>query len=120
MDQLHNRSVEEVLEHHLKHLNSGDLEGTMLDYAPDAFIINMGGVVRGKDEISKFFADSIKNVLPPETTYEMLHKYFEGDMAYMVWTAESPYVSVPYGTDTFIIKNGLIVEQSFAGSIINK
>ena len=32
-------------------------------------------------------------------------------MAYVTWKAESPYYSVPYGTDTFFIKDGKIVEQ---------
>ena len=80
----------------------------------------MGGPVVGIDNIREFFIDDIENCLPPETTYETLQQYVHGDMAYVTWKAESPYYSVPYGTDTFFIKDGQIVKQTFAGILINK
>ena len=41
-------------------------------------------------------------------------------MAYTIWTAESPFYSIPYGTDTFIVRNGKIVQQTFAGILNQK
>ena len=114
------RTTAEVLAHHNKYLQGGDLEETLRDYLPDSVIINMGGPVVGIDAIRAFFADSIKNCLPPETTYETLQCYVHGEMAYITWTADSPYYAVPYGTDTFFVQDGKIVRQTFAGILSKK
>jgi ketosteroid isomerase-like protein len=109
------RTVREVFEHHIRHLQAGDLEGTLEDYGDDSVIVNMGGAVRGLSEIRAFFRNSIDACLPPETTYRQLFLHFTEDIAYSVWSAESPFCSVPYGVDTFFIRGGRIVRQSFAG-----
>ncbi len=114
-DELNLRTTKEVLEHHNKYLQGGNLEETLKDYLPDSVIINMGGPVVGIDAIRAFFSDSIAHCLPPQTTYETLQCYVHGEMAYITWKAESPFYSVPYGTDTFFIQNGKIVRQTFAG-----
>jgi len=44
----------------------------------------------------------------------------EGDYAYIVWRAETPDNIYDFGSDTFVIKNGMIVAQTFAGKIIPK
>lgn len=111
------RTTQEVLDHHLEYLHAGDLQGTLDDYADNAILINMGGPKEGLEQIGAFFADSIKNCLPPETTYETIHTYVYKEMAYIVWKAESPFCTIPYGTDSFVIKNGKIVWQAFAGII---
>ncbi len=115
MKELHERTTAEVVEHHNHFLQSGDLEETLLDYDENSVIINMGGVVKGMDAIRAFFEDDINNCFPPETTYETLQYYVHDDLGYVVWTAESPFYSVPYGTDTFYVKNGKILRQTFAG-----
>ena len=120
MADLTKRTTLEVLEHHNHYLQAGNLEETLADYNEDSVIINMGGPVIGIDNIREFFIDDIENCLPPETTYETLQQYVHGDMAYVTWKAESPYYSVPYGTDTFFIKDGKIVKQTFAGILIKK
>ncbi len=113
------RTVEEVLDHHIRTLGAGLIEEVLYDYAEDAVIINPGGVVQGLKEIRAFFTDSVKNVLPPESVSIFSKKVTCGDLAYIVWSAESPFYSIPFGTDTFVIRDGQIVEQTFAG-ILNK
>ena len=44
----------------------------------------------------------------------------DGDTAYIVWTAESADNVFEIGTDTFIVQNGKIVTQTFAGKILPK
>ncbi len=117
MEDLTKRTTQEVLEHHIKYLHAGDLEGTLLDYADNAILVNMGGPKEGLDEIRAFFKDSIANCLPAETTYEDVTTYVHKEVAYIIWKADSPFCTIPYGTDTFIVKDGKIVWQSFAGII---
>ena len=38
----------------------------------------------------------------------------EGDVAYIAWSAETPTMRVPIGTDTFVVRNGKILVQTFA------
>ena len=114
------RSTKEVLEHHLYYLRRGMLEETLEDYCEESTLINMTGPKHGLDEIRAFFKDSIATCLPAESTYEDVTVYIDGEMAYTIWTAESPFYSIPYGTDTFIVRNGKIVQQTFAGILNQK
>lgn len=114
------RTVAEVLEHHIKSLAEGDLEETLLDYNEDSFIINMGGVVNGIGELRPFFKGNIESLLPPGTKQVFTATHINGPLAYITWEAESQFCRIPFGTDTFVIKNGHIVMQSFAGVIENK
>ncbi len=113
------RNIDQVLDHHIRVLDAGLVDEVLFDYAENALIITPGGVVQGLDEIRKFFTDSVANVLPPGSTSRMVKKITCGEVAYIVWSAESRFYSIPFGTDTFIIRNGQIVEQTFAG-ILNK
>jgi ketosteroid isomerase-like protein len=117
---LSKRTTAEVLQHHLDVLGAGDVEATLLDYAADAFIITADGVTRGLTEIRKFFTNSVENVLPPGSDFEMRQKIVEGEVALIVWSAESPKYRIPFGTDTFIIRAGQIVEQTFTGVVNQK
>ncbi len=44
----------------------------------------------------------------------------EGDYAYILWTAETADNVYEVGTDTFVVRNGKIVAQSFAGKVTAK
>lgn len=114
------RTTAEVLEHHLKYCNGACLDETLEDYSDETILINMGGPKHGLQEIRDFFADSMTACLPAESKYEMIHQFVDGEMAYIVWRADSPYYRVPYGTDTFIIRGGRIVQQTFAGILEKK
>jgi hypothetical protein len=43
-----------------------------------------------------------------------------GDTAYIVWTAETADNRFEVATDTFIVQNGKILTQTFAGKISPK
>jgi hypothetical protein len=47
----------------------------------------------------------------------MLHRSIEGDYAYIVWTAETADNSYEFATDTFVVRDGKIIAQSFAATI---
>lgn len=120
MSNLNERTTQEVFDHHNEYLPICNLDEVMLDYCEESVIINMGGPVIGLEAIRAFFKGSMETCLPAETVYEDLTKHVHGDMAYYIWKADSPFYEVPYGTDTFIIKNGKIIMQTFAGILIQK
>jgi ketosteroid isomerase-like protein len=114
------RSVSEVLDHHIRTLNACQVDEVVYDYAPDAIIITQEGVVKGLSAIREFFINSTTNVLPLSSVSKMAAKIVEGEVAFIVWSAESPKFSFLLGTDTFIIRKGEIIEQTFAGLIQEK
>jgi hypothetical protein len=47
----------------------------------------------------------------------MKQQFVEGDYAYILWTAETANNVYEVGTDTFVVRDGKIMAQSFAGKI---
>jgi len=50
----------------------------------------------------------------------MRQRYIDGDYAYILWDAETADNSYELATDTFVVRNGKIVAQSFAAKITPK
>ena len=53
-------------------------------------------------------------MFPPGSKFEMIKQIIDGEIAYIVWTLESEQVKVILGTDTFVIRDGKILTQTFA------
>jgi hypothetical protein len=56
----------------------------------------------------------------PGATFSMKQQFVEGDYAYILWTAETVDNVYELATDTFVVRDGKIVAQSFAGKITPK
>ena len=50
----------------------------------------------------------------------MKQQSIQGEYAYLLWTAETADNVYEVGTDTFVVQDGKIVIQSFAGKITPK
>jgi len=50
----------------------------------------------------------------------MKHQLVEGDYAYMLWTAETAENLYELATDTFVVREGKIVAQSFTAKTTPK
>lgn len=111
------RTTMQIVRHHCEVLAKGDIAATVSDYTEDAYIFTPAGIVRGHKEIAAFFIDSVENCLPPDTVQEFISQTYEGELGQIVWKAESRFVSIPFGTDTFVVRGGKIVMQTFAGII---
>jgi hypothetical protein len=94
-------TTQDVLTHHLN--SFGDLAGTMADYTAESRFFTRDGLLRG-----------------PGMSFDMLRQEVDGDTAYIVWKAETADNRFELGTDTFIVQNGKIVTQTFAGKISPK
>ena len=113
-------SVKEVVENHLKCFREGDLEGILSDYAPNAVFFTPDGTFRGADEIRPLFQTMIAEFGKPGAAFTMKHQSVEHDYAYILWTAETADNVYELGTDTFVIRDGKIVAQSFTPKITPK
>jgi len=113
-------SAREVVEQHLKCFREGDLNGILSDYAPGAVFFTPDGTLKGVDEIRPLFQAMIAEFQKPGAVFNMEHQTVEGDFAYILWTAETADNVYELGTDTFVVRDGRIVAQSFTHKITHK
>ena len=113
-------STKDVLEHHLKCFDDGDLDGILSDYAPSVVLFTSDGPLRGADAIRPLFQAMIAEFGKPGATFSMKQQSVECDYAYIVWSAETADNVYEMATDTFVVRDGKIVAQSFAGKITPK
>jgi uncharacterized protein (TIGR02246 family) len=93
-----------ILQRHMDGLAAGDLAAIMSDYDGDAVLISGPNTIRGRDAIEQMFKAVAAN--PPKLTEDV--RVVEGDVAYVTWhTAD-----IPFGTDTFVMRDGKIVCQT--------
>jgi len=113
-------STKDVVDHHLRSLGELDLKGILSDYAPDAVVFTPEGPLRGLDAIRSLFQASLMEFGKPGTTFSLKQQFVEEEYAYILWTAETADNVYELGTDTFVVREGKIVFQSFAGRIVPK
>ncbi|HXH48933.1 MAG TPA: nuclear transport factor 2 family protein [Terriglobia bacterium] len=113
-------STNDVLEHHLKSFGRHDLDGILSDYASGAVLFTPGGPIKGAAAIRAFFQALLAEFGKPGATFSLKHQSVEGDYGYIIWTAETADNVYELGTDTFVVRDGRIVVQSFAGNITAK
>jgi ketosteroid isomerase-like protein len=102
------------LDRHLKSFAEHDLDGILGDYAPEAVMFLPTGPLHGADEMRPLFESLISEFAKPGASFAMQRRSIDGEHAYIVWTAETADHSYELATDTFVVRNGKIVAQSFA------
>jgi ketosteroid isomerase-like protein len=113
-------STKDVVDHHLKSFGEGDLNGILSDYAPGAVLFTPERPLRGIDAIRSLFQAMLSEFGKPGGAFSLKQQFVEGDYAYILWTAETADNVYELGTDTFVVREGKIVIQSFAGRIVPK
>jgi ketosteroid isomerase-like protein len=113
-------ATQDVFAHHLECFGKLDLAGTMADYTDASRFFTPDGLLRGSEAIRRFFAVMFKEFEKPGMSFELLRQEISGDTAYIVGTAETADNRFEVGTDTFIVQNGKILTQTFAGKISSK
>ena len=104
-------TTQAVLDHHLQAIGAGDVPALLLDYSEDSVLLTPNGPLKGLKALGEFFGGFGSAMPDFMDGFRMLRQEVVGDVAYIVW--ESPkYVLL--GTDTFVIRNGRIVTQTFA------
>jgi ketosteroid isomerase-like protein len=113
-------STKDVLDHHLKCFGECDLKGILSDYAPGAILFTPNGPLRGDDAMRPFFQALIAEFGKPGSAFSVKQQCVEGDYAYILWTAETADNVYEMVTDTFVVRDGKTVAQSFGGKITPK
>jgi ketosteroid isomerase-like protein len=104
-----------VVQHHMDALEAGDLDGVLSDYTDDSVIVTAAGNARGPAELRTFFRNLIDGLLPPGGhTFTLDEFLVADDVALIAWRLETDAVAIPFGTDTFVVRDGKIVTQTAA------
>jgi ketosteroid isomerase-like protein len=111
------RETADILDHQNLAFLKGDVDEIMKDFSEQAILFTPDGVLEGIDNIRKFYTDVTSNILPPGSDFKISSQEVRGQTAYIVWSAESENYRFPLGTDTFFIKDGKIIAQTFAAKI---
>jgi len=114
------RATKDVLDNHLKCFGEGDLKGILSDYARDAVLFTPNGPLKGVDSIRPLFEQLLAEFGKPGATFSMKLQSVEGDYAYILWAAETADNVYEVATDTFVVRDGKIIAQSFAANIAPK
>ena len=105
--------TESVVRRHLQaFVEQEGLDAIVSDYADEACFLSEGSEYRGRQEIRGFFEGFIA-ALPPRAIadFNLRSLRVADDVAYITWSAGR---EPPLGTDTFCVRNGKIVSQTFA------
>jgi ketosteroid isomerase-like protein len=111
------RTTEAVLNLHLEAFDSGNVETLLSDYAPDAILLTPTGALHGHTQIRPVLQSLLDDIFQSATQFTMLQQIVEGEVAYIAWSAESTRYRVPLGTDTYLVRNGQIVVQTYAAQM---
>lgn len=106
------KSTEAVLLRHMENVDRGDLDAVMADYASHAVLLTPAGAYRGHEQIRPVLQKLIHAIFTNCRKFKMIRQEISGEIAFIVWSAESGRSRIPSATDTFVIRNGKIVAQT--------
>lgn len=112
-----NDATRDIIIHHLGSFQNNDLEAVIADYTNESIFITQDATYKGPEEIIGFFAGLMIHFPKQQSRFELDKLVVNNELAYIVWHANTPSLEVPMGTDTFIIKEGKIYRQTFAGQL---
>jgi len=111
----------EVFEHHGQAIGAGDVDEILKDYTEQSILFTPEGPKKGLKALRPVFEVLVSKLMPPGgTEFQMKQMTIEGEIVYIAWSSSSKFADIPLGTDTFLIRNGKIVAQTFAAQIVWK
>jgi ketosteroid isomerase-like protein len=113
-------ATQAVVDHHLGSFFERDLDGILSDYAPEAVLFTPDGPLHGVAAIRPLFTTLLAEFSKPGASFDLKKQSVAGECAFILWTAETADNVYELATDTFVVRDGKIVAQSFAGRIVPK
>lgn len=110
-------NTRDLIMHHLGSFQKNDLEAVISDYTAESILITQDAIYKGPTEIKGFFTSLLVHFPKQKSDFHLDKLIVNNGLAYIVWYAKTPSLDVPFGTDTFVLKNGKIYQQTFAGQM---
>ena len=105
--------TENIVRKHLEtFLEQKGIPAILEDYDDAARVYSAERVYEGHDEIGGFFAAFLRS-LPPGAyqRFALGSLSVHGELAFITWSVGT---DIPLGTDTFVVRGGKIISQTFA------
>src|SRR5918994_1641825 len=128
MEDLSNRTAQEVLDAHLNVAEHGGGEGVFergleedirRNVSEDIVILINRGTFHGHEGVRQL-ARMLGEELPEHRSFEYTYRAVEGRMAFLEWAYEDDKVMVRDGADSYLIENGKIVAQTIHYTVEQK
>lgn len=119
-DEINEAVTQTVLDHHWETFVSNDLEGVMKDYTDESVLITPDATYSGLEEIRQNFINAFKAFQTGNSKLTLNHSKVVKDVGYILWEADTPQMTLNYATDSFIIRKGKIIRQTYAGVAVPK
>lgn len=112
------RTTRAVIENHLRAFGERDVEALLADYAPEALFFTPQGTLRGPAGIRPLLEGLVAEFSTPGARFALDHIAVEGENGFIVWNGTTAGNAYELATDTFVVRDGRIVVQTFAGRIV--
>jgi hypothetical protein len=89
----------------------------MSDYTSKSVLITQVATYTGPGRNKCFFADLMLHFPKQQFSLKLDNLVVNEELVYIVWHAKTPSLEVPLGSDTFMIKDGKIAQQTFVGQL---
>ncbi len=114
-------TTESILKHHLEAYIACDLPAMMEDYTEESVIlVRSGRAFQGLAQIESLFQRAFAEFGAPGATFVVGSTAVHGEVALITWSGETAANTYEFGTDTFIIRGGKILVQTFASKATPK
>jgi ketosteroid isomerase-like protein len=107
----------DIIVHHLASFGDNNLEAVLSDYTDESILVTRDAIYTGPAEIRSFFVELMKHFPKQKSSFKLDNLTVRGELAYIVWHATTPSLIVSLGSDTFILKEGKIHQQTFVGEL---
>lgn len=111
-------AVSMVLDHHVANMKSGNLDGVMADYAPDAVVVTPAGMVSpsgvftGANVRKLFSVLTDKAHVPGNKTMRTRYENVSPDTTIMHWIQFKGSKQEVSGHDVFVVRGGKVAFQA--------
>jgi hypothetical protein len=108
----------DVLDHHVANMKTGNLDGVLSDYAPDAVVVTPAGMVSpsgvfvGANVRKLFSVLTDKDHVPGNRTMQTRYDNMGADTVRMTWVQFKGTAQEVSGYDVFVIRSGKVVFQT--------
>src|SRR5207247_9762324 len=114
------RTTEYVLNHHLQCFGARHLASILSDYTAGVVLFTPTVVLPRPGEMRTLFMPMFAEFAKPGTTFDLVRKDVRGETAFILWKAETADNLYEFCSDTFLVRDGKIAAQTFAGKITPK
>jgi ketosteroid isomerase-like protein len=107
-----------IIDHHVANMKSGNLEGVLSDYAPDAVVVTPAGMVSsngvfvGADTRKLFSVLTDKDHVPGNKTMQTRYETLGPDTVLMHWVQFKGTAKEVTGYDVFVLRGGKVAFQT--------